>query len=80
MRVNVQTRESSLTTIGPRLLMMCLKVALAVTAFSSMRRMWHLMGVRVAPGGMSMLRAVLTVTLGNLARNLPMMMRKRSDK
>jgi hypothetical protein len=57
--------------------MMCLKVALAVTAFSSMRMMWHLMGVRVALAGMSMWRAVLTVTLGNLARWLPMTMRKR---
>jgi hypothetical protein len=60
---------------------MCRRGVLAVIAFSLMRRMWHLMGVRGVPGGMSMLRVARTVTLGSLERRPhTMMKRKRNVK
>jgi hypothetical protein len=63
--------------------MMCQRVALAVTAFSSMRIVWMTRAVRGVNGGRRLLRVALIVMLGNRVMRLlltRMMMRMRSGK
>jgi hypothetical protein len=84
LRASALRIVNCLRTIGPLLLMMCLRGVLAVTAFSSMRRMWHLMGVHGVPGGMSMWMAVSIATHGRAGmrtgHTMMKMMRMRSGR
>jgi hypothetical protein len=68
LRVSAVTCQ---TITDPRLQMMCRRVALAVTVFSSTRIAWTMRAVPGVNGGTLLLRVAVTVTLGSLA----MMMR-----
>jgi hypothetical protein len=65
LRVNAVTCQ---IITGPQLLMMCRRVALAVTAFFSMRTIWMMRVGRFVSVGKNMLRVGIIATRGSLVR------------